>query len=87
MAIEFTKSSDPKHLIFEKLEFNIRRKQIRLLFIDEDGEDHQFQTAPEKWNAALTFLFKDLANAAELKDRIETYLVNNKIIGGTIVPD
>ena len=87
MAIEFTEPAELKRIVYESFEINVRHKWVRLTFLDVNGEDHQFTTDPKKWNAALSFLFDNLTNAAELKDRIESYLVANEIIGGTIVSD
>ncbi len=87
MAIEFTEPAVARHIIYQSLWSDIESKAIRLRFIDADGNEHDFSTRPAQWQGALSFLFDNLTNAAELKDRIESYLVANEIIGGTIVLD
>lgn len=87
MAIEFTKPAELEHIVYESFEINVRHKWVRLTFIDQDNESHQFTTKSAQWNAALVFLLDNLANAADLKTRVQSYLVANEIIGGTIVPD
>ena len=87
MAIEFTKPAELEHIVYRSLELNVEAKVINLVFVDTDGDEHYFHTKPAQWNAALSFLFDNLTNAADLKTRIQNYLVTNEIVGGTIVPD
>lgn len=87
MAINFTEPAEAKHIVWESFEVHVAGKSIRIRFTDANGDEYTYHTKPNMWNAALSFLFDDLANVAELKDRIETYLITNEIIDGTIVPD
>ncbi len=87
MAIEFTKPAKLEHIVYHRFYLDVQQKVINLEFFGSDGEVHHFNTKPEKWNAALSLLFDNLTNAADLKTRIQNYLVTNEIVGGTIVPD
>ena len=87
MAIEFTKPAELEHIIYRRFELDVQQKVVNLVFVGTDGNEHYFHTDPKKWVATLKFLFDNLTDAAELKDRIETYLKDNEIVGGTIVPD
>ncbi len=87
MAIEYTKPAELEHIVYRRFELDVQQKVVSLVFVDTDGNEHYFHTKPDKWVATLKFLFDNLTDAAELKDRIENYLVANEIIGGTKVPD
>ena len=87
MAIDFTDPAALKHIVYESLHISSRRNRILWVFEDPAGEEIQFVSKPEEWSALLTFLFKDLANAAELKTRSQSWIVTNRNNGGTIVPD
>lgn len=87
MAIQFTEPSKVVKIIYRSLEIDVQNKSIRVYLIDENSEDFSFTTKESQWNAALSLLFDNLTDAAELKDRIENYLIANEITDGTKVPD
>ncbi|KKN04138.1 hypothetical protein LCGC14_1100460 [marine sediment metagenome] len=87
MAIEFTKPAELEHIVYRRFELDVQQKVVSLVFVGTDGNEHYFHTDPKKWVATLKFLFDNLTDVADLKTRIQNYLVTNEIVGGTIVPD
>jgi hypothetical protein len=87
MAIDYTKPADPKHIVYDSLDISVTNKVVTLRFIDEDNDIVTFNTRPAQWSAVLSFLFDNLTNAAELKGRVENYLIANEIPDGVKVAD
>ena len=88
MAIESNIPSSIRKLVFEAFHMDLGGKEVIVTFkVDGDEERQTFRSDSDKWVATLKFLFDNLTNAAELKTRIQTWLLDNGKVTGIVVPD
>ena len=88
MAIETSIPARTHKLVFEAFHMDLGGKEIIVKFKVEGDEKRQtFRSDPGKWGATLKFLFDNLTNAAELKSRVEDWLLANGHVTGMKVSD
>jgi hypothetical protein len=88
MAIDKPVAARTDHLLLYDFRIYMQEQVVTVTLLDQArGEVLTFNTQPAQWQAALAYLFDNLTNAAELKDRVEQYLLDQGLVSGTKVAD